>query len=142
MKKATSSIALAASGIVLLLANPASATTCQDLVANNSYDCTIVFEGGGGSFPACFRFVTPGAVSFKFDLHIGTDTLGCTCVPSGSTTRPTFNSSKSFVCLEQSANLAVLFAGKAGAKKARGYAAASNGDSEIYDCTVRSTPCP
>jgi len=140
-------IATLVGSLALFWAATALATTCQDLLANNSYDCGVVLEPGPPPpSPYCFTFApaAPGVISRKFDLHVSGigNNLGCTCAASGSTTSPKFNTSKAFDCMGDLGG-AFYIGGIVGAKKiSHGRWDFYYGESGIYSCTLRSTPCP
>jgi hypothetical protein len=121
-----------------------SSNNCQTKAANNSYDC-VVASSFGSPFTDCYEFVSPGTDSVHFDLFpVGLDaTLGCSCDPTGSEKKPSFNSSASaFDCDGTDGEEYYDFAGKVSTKKISGHISANNGDSFLFSCTKRSSPCP
>ena len=124
-----------------LVGNPSSAEAgenCQAKVAGNSYDCDLKFSVGPPETD-CFEF-RAGGISANFTLTNGTGELGCTCATTGSFTSPSFNSSPSaFECID---GLGIELSGKIKSKKLSGQVIDEGGDSEIYACTLRSSPCP
>lgn len=121
-----------------------SSKSCQTTLDNNSYDCAVA-SSFDGPFTDCYEFISPGKESAHFDLFpVGLDaTLGCSCDPTGSEKSPKFNASASaFDCDGTDGVEYYDFAGKAGSKKVTGHISADNGDSFLFACTKRSSPCP
>lgn len=124
-----------------LVGNPSSAEAggnCQAKLAGNSYECNLKFSDGSPETD-CFAFRT-GGISANFTLTNGTGELGCTCATTGSFTSPSFGSSSSaFQCVD---GLGIQVNGKIKSKKLSGQSTDEGGDSEIYTCTLSSSPCP
>lgn len=128
--------------LIGMCATAARATTCADLLGNNSYDCTIVSEASPTPVQSCFDFSTPGSLSGKFDLHADGVTLGCTCQPAGNAKRPKFNASKTFDCVGSDGPLAVHIGGKVGKSKiSKGHREDSSGAGAVLACSLRTSPC-
>jgi len=125
--------------VALLWATTAlAATTCKDVLASNSYDCSFVGENASQDM-VCAVFTTPGTTG-DFDLHIGGFGLdaGCSCLPTGSFTNPHWDASHAFDCVATN----TVISGKAAGKKLSGHSTANNGFNELFKCTLRTTPCP
>ena len=129
---------------------PKPKDTCQSLLDNNAYDCEVV-SSFGTSFTDCFQFISPGFVSFNFDLFpIGLGSqLGCACDPKGDFNNPSFNSSKNFDCVGDFFGIEQFsFEGSVEGKpsppdgRIKGQATGSVGDTFNFQCTQRSVPCP
>lgn len=120
-----------------------SSGNCQTKLGNNAYDCNFA-SSFGSPFTDCFQFESPGMVSSHFDLLVSglMGTLGCSCDPTGSLTNPQFNGSpNAFDCVGTDGSGFYDFAGKVTPKKISGHVAADSGDSFLYSCTKRSSPC-
>jgi len=144
MRRSTSflTILMLSAVVTVLLANLSSAEAkggnCQAKLAGNSYECNLKYSAGPPATD-CFEFRT-GGISANFTLTNGTGELGCTCATTGSFTSPSFDSSPSaFECVDGSG---IQLNGKIKSKKLSGQVTDEGGDSEIYTCTLRSSPCP
>lgn len=109
MLRRSAPVALAIIGLALLTAMPAAAAgNCADLIfsesTNPQYSCTISDSSGGNS-SVQIHFAPSNDLAMPnehFLMTVG-DPLNvqyrCQCKTSGSTTRPNFFESKTFICL-------------------------------------------
>jgi hypothetical protein len=125
------------------LAAPSTPANCETKLDNNSYDCNVK-SSFGTSFTDCYEFTSPGTISSHFDLFpvgLGT-TLGCSCDPVGSFAKPRFNGSPNAFDCDGGSPEAFDFAGIVTPTKIKGHISSSVGDSFLFTCNKRSTPCP
>src|SRR5262245_25831468 len=132
----------------LLWTTIAVATTCEDRLANNSYDCDFV-NVSNATISGCFKFTTPGATG-NLDLHVHLSdgaiyTGGCSCLPAGTVKSPHFGVSKSFDCLTTFDSMPTsqfAFAGTAGVRTIfKGHTTSQNGITTLYTCKLSTTVC-
>jgi hypothetical protein len=120
-----------------------SSGNCQNKLGNNSYECGVK-SSFSAPFGDCFEFSSPGIESSHFDLStVGLGaTLGCSCNPTNGFGNPKFNGSpSSFTCTGTDGSEFFAFTGKVSGANVKGHAAADVGDSFVFSCVKRSTPC-
>jgi hypothetical protein len=130
------------SGLVLgLLANSSSASAksgnCQAKLVGNSYDCAYKYSSGTDGAD-CLDFYTMG-YSQNFDVDTNSfDSFGCACRATGSFKSPAFDASSSgFACVADDVELD----GKLKSNKLSGEVVDQDGESLVFTCVKRSTPC-
>jgi hypothetical protein len=131
------SLAGLALGFSLAIAGEAPSATCENFLGDSVYRCEVQGEDLGDTFFDCFRFNSSApSVSEKFDLGIDLlgDTLGCSCMATGSFTHPNPNASKEFTCVGSTTTSS--FQGKVAASgKIKGFEAAfSDGFTFLISC--------
>ena len=141
-RSASLQIVMMSSAFVLgLLANSSSAEAkggnCQAKLAGNSYDCAYKFSNGTDGAD-CLDFYTMG-YSENFDVDTNSfDSFGCACRATGSFKSPAFDASSSgFACVADDVELD----GKLKSNKLSGEVVDQDGESLVFTCEKRSTPC-
>lgn len=123
-----------------LLADPPSSVAsgnCQARLVGNSYDCSLKVSDIGQQ-TNCVEFAH-GEISTNFDLVIPGVQLGCSCLAKGSFKSASLDASAdAFECVSGDG---FEFNGKVASGKISGQGANDAGESFIFSCTVRSTPC-
>jgi len=121
-----------------------SSGNCQARLGNNAYDCAVK-SSFAAPFVDCYQFTSPGTESSNFDLApVGLgSTLGCSCNPTGGFQNPRFNGSpNTFDCTGTDGTEFFDFTGKVTSSNVKGHVAANVGDSFVFTCVKRSSPCP
>jgi hypothetical protein len=141
-RSASLQIVTMSSAFVLgLLANSSCAEAkggnCQAKLAGNSYDCAYKFSNGTDGAD-CLDFYTMGD-SQNFDVDTNSfDSFGCACRATGSFKSPAFDaSSNGFACVADDVELD----GKLKSNKLSGEVVDQDGESLVFTCEKRSTPC-
>jgi len=135
--------------LALLWASIALAATCEDRLANNSYECDFI-NISDAPFTGCFKFTTPGTTgNFDIHVHLSDGAIyngGCSCLPIGSVRSPHFGVSKNFDCLTTfngGSPTPFTFAGTAGARTiSSGHTTSLNGITTLYTCRISTSVCP
>jgi hypothetical protein len=141
-RSASLQIVMMSSAFVLgLLANSSCAEAkggnCQAKLAGNSYDCAYKYSNGTDAAD-CLDFYTMG-YSQNFDVDTNSfDSFGCACRATGSFKSPAFDeSSSAFACVADDVELD----GKLKSNKLSGEVVDQDGESLVFLCKKRSTPC-
>ncbi len=122
----------------------ARAENCQTVLGNSVYRCQVKSDFDT-PFEDCFRFISPGVQSDKFDLFV--DGLGivqgCSCRAGGSFNTPDFGGSKEFQCVTTATgtdDFGIAFNGRAdGTQLKKGQAVNEIGDSFLFECKLDPT---
>ena len=137
-------VAIFSAFVAAFLGNPASfaaSGNCEGKLVGNAYDCNVNDSEFGDDASGCFEFF-PGSISVHFDmLYAPGGNYGCTCLAKGSVKSPSFDASaNAFECVETNGDY--QFGGKVKGNKLSGQGSSTDGASDLFTCTKRSSPCP